>query len=693
MNLDRLLAPRSVAVVGATPRAGSYGNQAVENLVDAQFDGPVYGVHPRESEVLGVPCFPTLSDLPEVPDAIVIATPAATVPAIIEEAGRLGVGGAVVVAAGFAEVEHGRELQQQLRDAALRYDMPVCGPNGNGLVSVVRRAPLWGDGYNLAPAGGVALISQSGNVAVNAIGSKRALHLHTVVSCGNQAVLDSSDYVVALAQQDGVRSIALYLEAEGDGAKLAEGLALCAEREIGVAVLKSGRSALGATAAAAHTGAVAGDAKVLRALIEDAGGAWVDDPHELLETAKAMAHGRRKVGSGIAVITCSGGDAAISADEADRLSIPLPALAAATTEALRPIVPPAATVGNPLDYTAQIWGEVDTISSIVRTMASDPALGQVLVYYDQPQKMGHAATESWSVTLDAVLLGAQQGGASDAPVMVASTMSDLLPEDKIDKCQSQGVPAVWGLTTGIKVANAMRQPFGDPRRLRAISAIADDAEAGIWLAEHEAKELLAKGGVSVPRGGVATSAEEVDAVVGSLDGPLALKLSSASLQHKSDIGALELGVVGGEGAHAAFERLRAIEGHATSPVLIEQMEQPGVELLIAARRDSVVPALVVGLGGVWVEAVGDAAVIPLPADAARVERALRELRGASLLTGGRGRPAVDLAAVADLAVRVGELLIDEDLMLIELNPVFARPAGTAHGAVAVDAVIRRTASS
>ena len=688
MNLDRLLAPRSVAVVGASTRPGTYGNQALENLVEARFDGPVFGVHPTADEVLGVRCYPTLTDLPEVPDAIIIATPARTVPDLVDEAGRLGVGGAVVVAAGFAEVEHGRELQRQLRDNALRHDLPVCGPNGNGLISVVRRAPLWGDGYNIAPAGGVALVSQSGNVSVNAVGSKRGLNLHTVVSCGNQAVLDSSDYLIALAQQDGVRSVALYLEAEGDGAKLAEGLALCAEREIGVAVLKSGRSALGATAAAAHTGSVAGDATVLRALIEDAGAAWVDDPHELLETAKAMANGRRKTAAGIAVVTCSGGDAAISADEADRLGVPLPPLADATKAALEPVVPAAATIGNPLDYTALVWGEVDTISTIVRTTASDPSLGQVLVYYDQPQKMGDAATDSWDITLDAILLGAQ---GADAPVTVASTMADLLPEDKIERCHEHGVPAVWGLTTGIKVANALRQPFGDAGHLRAISAIAGQRDAAQWLAEHEAKEILAKGGVTVPRGGVAASLEDVDAVVAELDGPLALKLSSAALQHKTDIGALELGVVGAEAARAAFERLRRIDGHADTHVLIEQMEQPGVELLVAARRDAVVPALVVGLGGVWVETVGDAVVIPLPTDADRVLAALHRLRGASLLTGGRGRPAVDLAAVADLAVRVGELLVDEDLMLVELNPVFARPAGTAHGAVAVDAVIRRAA--
>jgi acetyl-CoA synthetase len=687
VNLDRLLAPRSVAVVGASPRVDTYGHQALDNLVAAQFDGPVFGVHPRETEVLGVRCYPTLSELPEIPDAIVIATPAATVPDLIDEAGRLGVGGAVVIAAGFAEVEHGRELQRQLRENALRYDMPVCGPNGNGLVSVVRRAPLWGDGYNIAPAGGIALVSQSGNVAVNAIGAARALHLHTVISCGNQAVLEASDYVIALAEQEGVRSIALYLEAEGDGARLAEGLAMCAEREIGVAVLKSGRSALGATAAAAHTGAVAGEATVLRALIEEAGGAWVDDPHELLETAKAMAHGRRKVGAGVAVITCSGGDAAISADEADRLGIPLPPLAEATKAALEPIVPHAATIGNPLDYTAMIWGDVEGIADIVRTTGSDPSLGQVLVYYDMPQKMGAAATYSWNSQLDGILLGGQD---SDAPVIVASTLPDLLPEDLVDKCLQRGVPAVWGLTTGIKVADAMRRPFGDPDRLRSIGAIAGPVEAGDWLAEHEAKYLLAKAGITVPRGGVASTTDELAALIYEFDGPMAMKLSHASLQHKSDIGALELGVVGTDDARAAFDRLRSIDGHHDSPVLVEQMQAPGVELLISARRDSVVPCLVVGLGGVWVEAVGDAVVIPLPADSARVETAIRSLRGASLLTGGRGRPPVDLAAVADLAVRVGQLLLDEDLMLVELNPVFARPAGHAPSAVAVDAVIRRT---
>jgi acetyl-CoA synthetase len=325
----------------------------------------------------------------------------------------------------------------------------------------------------------------------------------------------------------------------------------------------------------------------------------------------------------------------------------------------------------------------------VRTTASDPSVGQVLVYYDMPQKMGAAATYSWNSQLDGIVLGGQD---SAAPVIVASTLPDLLPENLVDKCLQRGVPAVWGLTTGIKVADAMRRPFGDPARLRAIGALAGGRGAGEWLPEHEAKQLLAKAGVAVPSGGVATTPEALGVLVAELDAPMALKLSAPSLQHKSDVGALELGVLGVDAARTAFDRLRSIEGHADTPVLVERMEATGVELLIAARRDSVVPALVVALGGIWVETVGDAAVIPLPADAGRVETALRSLRGASLLTGGRGRPGVDLAAVADLAVRVGQLLLDENLMLVELNPVFARPvdrAGELAGAVAVDAVIRR----
>jgi len=289
MDLTRLLRPRSVAVVGASERDDSYAGETLLNLRLAGFAGPVWGVNPKRAEAHGFPCFPSLSELPEAPDAVVVGIPAAGVPEVVEEAGALGCGGAVVYGAGFGEIALGAEHQRRLSEAAARHSLPVCGPNGNGIVAVHSGAALWGDTLRVLEPGAVALVSQSGNVAVNALAARRGLRFHTVVSCGNSVAVDPADWMAALARDDGVRSIALYLEGDGDGALLCEALAECAERGVGVAVLKAGESSAGAAAAAAHTGAVAGDQRVFRALVEEAGAAWAEDVHDLLEIAKTCA--------------------------------------------------------------------------------------------------------------------------------------------------------------------------------------------------------------------------------------------------------------------------------------------------------------------------------------------------------------------------------------------------------------------
>ena len=236
-----------------------------------------------------MPCFPSLSDLPEPPDAVVVAIPAPGVAAVVEEAGAIGCGGAVVYGAGFGEIAQGAAMERDLAEAARRHELPLCGPNGNGIVALHERVALWGDALSPLEPGRVALVSQSGNVAVNTLATRRGLRLHTVISCGNSAALDPADWIAQLAREEGVGSIAVYLEADGDGARLALALADCAERGVGVSVLKVGSSPAGALAAAAHTGAVAGDQRVFRALVEEAGAAWAEDVHELLELAKAQA--------------------------------------------------------------------------------------------------------------------------------------------------------------------------------------------------------------------------------------------------------------------------------------------------------------------------------------------------------------------------------------------------------------------
>jgi acetyl-CoA synthetase len=703
MDLGHLISPRSIAVVGATDRPGSYGGQALLNLDAIGFAGPVWGVNPGRTEVLGRPCVPSLAELPEPVDAVVVAIPAAAVPAALEQAGERGCGGAVVFSAGFAEVPGGVALQDEVIAVSGRFGLPVCGPNCNGVVAMHSRAVLWGDALTPREPGAVALVSQSGNVAVNALATRRGLRFHTVIASGNQAVLGAADFLSCLAGLDGVGSIALYLEDDG-GPGLCEGLAACAQAGVSVVVLKVGSSPAGARAAAAHSAALAGDQRIFRALIEEAGAVWADDVHELLELAKTLAVPRRHAppladsrrdalspalphprtptppGDGLAIMTCSGGDSAQGADEAARLGLDLPAFAPATCSRLASILPSAATVANPLDYTAMIWGDTAALCGLVAATGADPAIGRVLVFYDQFPDVDGAMKESWDAVRDGVIAGA---AVSEADTIVSSTLPELLDDEAAWRFIQAGIPAVAGLRTGLACAAALDRPPGDPDRLREIAAVARavPTSGGEWVSEFEAKRLLRTAGVSVVEGRLVEDEDDAVLALAELGGNVAVKLSDPAVQHKSELGAVYLGVRDEAQVRSAYRRLSELG----VSVLVERMAAPGVELIVAARTDAVVPALVIGLGGIWTEVLGDVAILPLPASAARIERALSSLRGAPLLTGGRGSTPVDLGAVARIAERVGEVLIEDGLELIELNPVLVSP----EGAVAVDASIRR----
>jgi acetate---CoA ligase (ADP-forming) len=691
MNLEPLLQPRSIAVVGATSRPGAYGDETLRNLKRMGFRGRVWGVHPTRRRVHGRVCVPSVADLPEPVDAVVVAIPAEGVPEVIEQAGARGCRGAVVYGAGFGEVPDGAALEDDLRVAAARHDLPVCGPNCDGIVAFGVGAALWGDALVPREPGHVALVSQSGNVAVNALGSARGLRLHTVVSCGNQAVVDASDWVAALAGREGVRSIAVFVEADGDGARLCEALARCAEAGVGVAVLKVGASAAGASAAAAHTGAVAGDHAAFRALVEEAGGAWADDFHDLLELAKALAvpGGRPRGDGGLAILTCSGADSGLGADEAARRGLVLPALEEATRERVHALLPAAATVANPLDYTALIWGQAAALRDTIAAVGEDPGIDQVLVFYDQPAGLDGAIGESWDAVREGIRTGA---AASPVPTLVASTLPELLDDAAAWEFARSDIAAVAGLRTGLRCAAALRQPWGDAARLRDIAATVAPSAPGDWVDEPSAKAMLAAAGIRVPPGQIARDEDDAAEIFVRLGRPVALKVVAEGLRHKTEAGAVAIGLDDERNVRWAYRDLVRNGNHhgpTRAKVLVEAMAPAGVELLVSARRDAVVPVLTVGLGGVWTEAFDDAVVVPLPADAARVERALLSLRGAPLLTGARNSAAVDIAGAATLAARAGALLLEQGLELIELNPVLVNT----RGAVAVDALVRTGARS
>jgi acetyl-CoA synthetase len=724
-DLSRLLAPRSVIVVGATDRPGSYAAQTLLNLRRANYPGPVVGVHPHRAEVFGLRCAADLDAavalLPAAAragaDAVVIATPADSVERYLDDAGRLGCGGAVVYAAGFGETSSGATRQQQLAATARRHSLPVLGPNANGFVAVGARAPLWGDVVRLPERPGpIALITQSGNLGVLALAHRRALGLHTVVSLGNAAVIDAAAVLGYLAARagadplDGPRAVGLYLEDDGDGPRLAAALAACARADLRVAVLKAGRSAAGRAAAGAHTAALAGDHRVFAALIEEAGGVLARDPLDLLETTRALAQARRDRGR-LAVMTASGGDAAIAADLAADAGVPLAGLSAATRDRLAGLLPPTATVTNPLDHTNLVWADQDAIAALAQTLSADPDVGPLIYVQDEPPGLPAGDAAEWLATRTGARLGAERQGAR--PLLVA-TLPGQEPPD-----------AIGGLRPALAAIAALRRCAPDPGRLDAIAALRlfpftgndsdDDSDddggdddggdddggddgGGRWLAEHEAKPLLAAAGIAVPRSvviGLTTpdlgpadlDRGDVRAALATaaaeLGFPLVLKLSAPGLLHKSELGALALDLADLDRLEAAARRLITLPERPPGAVLLlERQAAPGVELVLAARREGVVPSLAVGLGGIWAEVFDDVVIVPLPADPDRVVAALGRLRAASLLTGGRGRAPADLEAIGQAGHRLGELLRTGGNRLWEVNPLIAGPAGV----VAVDAL-------
>jgi len=364
----------------------------------------------------------------------------------------------------------------------------------------------------------------------------------------------------------------------------------------------------------------------------------------------------------------------------------LPDLSPATRERLAAVLPSAATVANPLDYTSMLWDDHAALAEVAAAVSSDPAIDQLLLLFDQPRGLDPEIAADWERVKRALLAGAARG---DAAPILGSTLPELLDPDGAAELAAAGVATAAGLGAAIACAAALRTPPADPTRLREIAVAAerddDNTSRDGRLGEAEAKGLLASGGLEVPAGSLAVDVTGAVDAAREIGTPVALKLSSPSLLHKTEAGALALDLRDEEEVRDAAARLLALPEAADATLLVERMAGDGVELIFAVRRDGVVPALLVGTGGIWAEALDDVAIVPLPASPPRVERALRGLRAAPRLTGGRGRPAVDLAAAARFGSRLGELALEHDLDLLEVNPALASP----RGCVALDAVAKR----
>lgn len=635
------------------------------------FSGAVWPVNPGRAEMAGRPCFAAVADLPEAPDAAFLAVNARAASGAVAALAARGCGGVVCFASGFAETgAHG--LQADLVAAAA--GMPLLGPNCYGLINALDGALLWPDEHGLARVDrGVAIVSQSSNIAISMTMQARGLPIAYVVCAGNQAQTGLADIAAALAADPRVTAVGLYVEGLGDPARLADVVGAAGKPFV---ALRSGRSEAGREASLSHTGSLTGGADAAEAYFKRLRIGLAPSIPAFLETLKLLhVHGPLR-GARLAAACCSGGEASLVADAAFAAGVSTPAPDDAIRAALVETLGPHVAIANPLDFQTRIWGDDAAMEAMFASMAAIPA--DLFAYIFDPPRADRADPSAWRPALTAFERAAAR---SAAPAAVIATVPETMTEAEATRLAALGVAPLMGLEDAMAAMAAAatcglaRRPARAPVSPRRATA---DAPLRLWD-EDRAKIALAAHGLAVPEGARAQSPDEAGAIALRLGGRLAVK--RLGLAHKTEVGALALDIAPKDVAGAA----RAL---GPGPYLVERMVEGGVaELILGVRRDAALgPTLLIGFGGTEAELLGDAATLIIPADEAEIRAALDGLRLAPLLHGWRGGPAADPDAIVQSALAVARFAEAHAGALEELdvNPLIA----TQDGAVAADALIR-----
>jgi acyl-CoA synthetase (NDP forming) len=718
-QLAKLLNPASVAVVGASQRAG-WGLTTIENLDGIGFTGRVYPVNPRYQEIAGRQCFAALRDLPGPPDAVAIAVPAAAVPAAIEEAIACGAGAAVVYASGFGapgEGEGGSTGQDSLRARLTRIGrdkrIAIQGPNCLGLINYARRAAMWGITMPFDHAGtdsGVALIAQSGNMALTLSGANRGLRLTHLASCGNQLDVTAAELMTASLADPAVRAIAVLLEGIPDPGLFRAALVQAADRDVPVVVLKVGTSERARQAAIAHTGSLSGAAAVHRSFFRQFGAIQVDDLDELAATVAVLTAPRRPRGGGVAIFASSGGECGLASDIAESLGVALPDVPEPLASELSALLPGYGHVANPLDLTAGGWGDAALYEKVIGLLARVPGVSAVVGVGDAPTLGGGELVAGWDGIISGLCAGAALVGPSGTVVAGLSSVADLHPDVPV-ALAAGGVVPLAGLRPGLSAlakAGWYAQWRSRPRdpAARPGSSIPADAEHARKAAaarrlldghgpgpvpEDLAKHVLACYGIDSPGREIARSPAGAAAAAARIGYPVAVKVAAAGVHHKTEVGGVLLDLGSAEEVERAAATLLEV-GRRSDPaaaVLVERFVAGGLELIVGGRRDDLFgPLVLVGLGGILAEFLADVAHRVAPVTEGEAETMIGELAGRSLLDGFRGRPGVNVTQLARAVVAVSRLLTDhEDIVELDINPLVADPASETGMPLALDALL------
>jgi acyl-CoA synthetase (NDP forming)/GNAT superfamily N-acetyltransferase len=683
-----LLAPRSIALVGASARAGSVGAALLVNLRGGR--RPLHLVGRRGGEIDGTPVFASIGDVPGPVDLAVIALPAAHVVEAARACGRAGVRTVLVVASGFEDAD-GARRRDELVGVCRDFGMRLVGPNTIGVLSTASGGAFDATFARTAPSrGSVGLLAQSGGLLVSALEQGRAhgVGLSAAVSIGDRADISSNDLLQWWEQDPATRVIALYLESFGNPRSFAR-IARRVSRVKPIVAVKAGRSAAGAHAAASHTGSLVAESdRTTDALFRHAGIVRTDTFRELLDVAALLASQPLPEGRRVGIVTNAGGPAILCADACDAAGLRVAELGRGTRTALARLLPPAAAVDGPVDMLGDATPA--RFSDVVRTVAEDPALDALIVIcaptFAAPPDAVAAAIEDAAaaaarrIPVIAVVLAERPAGAAPTGIPVVA-----FPEDAARALGHAADYAAW--------RRAPHEPAPRPSDLDPDAAAAVLAEAlgsgREWLSGEELGRLADAYGLPRTPARVVAGPEEAVAVAAELGGPVAVKGLSATLVHKTDSGAARLGLAGaGEVRAGARDVCQAVAaaGHHLDGLLVQQMAPPGTELLIGVTQDPALGAVVAcAAGGVTAQLIDDVAVRLAPLETGDADEMLRSLRLFRVLAGYRGAPGADLRAVADVLQRLAAMAAAHpEIREVDANPVLAHP----DGAVIVDLRVR-----
>ncbi len=678
MTIDRLLSPRTIAVVG--------GAQAQQTIVESDrmgFDGEIWPVHPNKDEILGRRVYRSVADLPAPPDAAYVGVNRELTLGVVGDLAARGAGGAVCFATGFSEAgSEGEDLSRQLLDAS--GDMPLLGPNTYGFLNYRTGAMLWPDqqGGRGRVDRGVAIVTMSSNVAFNMTMQRRGLPIAFVISLGNRMKFDAHDAIRALVRGGGITAIGLHLETLPDPVAFEAAARLAREAGIPVVALKTGRSEVAREMVVSHTASLAGSDELVAALFRRAGVARVSSLEGLIEALKVLHVLGPLPGGRIAAMSTSGGDLALFAD-AMGPGLSLPALSSTTVERLRGVLHERVVATNPLDYQMYTWDDEEANAAISTAFLSE-GFDLALSALDYPRG-DRGDQSSWS--------GAERGFVRAAKAChtksaVLATFADTVDEDVAVRLMQDGVAMLAGIdaaadaiAAAVDIGAAWSRPPAGP-----LLAPSDPRTGELeTLDEAASKRVLAAEGIPVPESRVAEDVDEAVACAHEIGFPLVVK--ALGIAHKSEVGAVRVGLASGDEVAGAVASMSSL----SSSFLVERMVTGAVaELIVGVARDEQFgPYLVVGGGGVFVELVKDSASLLLPTSREDVRRAIDGLRCAHLLRGFRGAAPGDIDATVDVVLAVAAMVERDPDSIVELdiNPLLVLPRG--HGVVAADALIRR----